>query len=60
MTTTLADSAKYADAAINQKLSPEEKIEFLRTMIRIRQFEQLSLVNYKNGKMGGFLDCEIC
>ena len=50
--TTVAEPAKYADAAINQKLSADDKIGFLRLMVRIRQFEQLSLVNYKDGKMG--------
>ena len=54
--TTLAETAtNFADAAINQNLSAEDKIGFLRLMVRIRQFEQLSLVNYKDEKMGGFL-----
>ncbi len=59
MTTTVAETASdtinFAEAAINQKLSADEKLGFLRLMIRIRQFEQISLVNYKDGKMGGFL-----
>ena len=54
MTTTVAETTKanFAEAAINEKLSDDEKIGFLRLMIRIRQFEQISLVNYKDGKMG--------
>ncbi|MGI9242369.1 MAG: pyruvate dehydrogenase (acetyl-transferring) E1 component subunit alpha [Verrucomicrobiales bacterium] len=57
MTTTVAETTKanFAEAAINQNLTDDEKIGFLRLMIRIRQFEQISLVNYKDGKMGGFL-----
>ena len=49
------DTTNFADAEINKNLSKEEKIGFLRMMIRIRQFEQISLNNYKDGKMGGFL-----
>ena len=50
---TLADS--YADAAINNQLTKEEKIGLLREMFRIRRFEQTSLKYYNLGKMGGFL-----
>ncbi|HEY1478007.1 MAG TPA: pyruvate dehydrogenase (acetyl-transferring) E1 component subunit alpha [Chthoniobacterales bacterium] len=50
---TLADS--YADAAINSRLTKEDKIRFLREMFRIRRFEQTSLKYYNLGKMGGFL-----
>ena len=56
--TTAADPStgtNFADAEINKKLSSDEKIEFLRLMHRIRQFEQISLNNYKEGKIGGFL-----
>ncbi len=45
----------YAEAPINQQLSAEEKISFLREMMRIRRFEQASLKQYQQGKMGGFL-----
>src|SRR6202140_2584206 len=44
-----------ADAAINSRLTKEEKIRFLREMFRIRRFEQTSLKYYNLGKMGGFL-----
>jgi pyruvate dehydrogenase E1 component alpha subunit len=49
---TLVDPA---DAAINSRLTKEEKIHFLREMFRIRRFEQTSLKYYNLGKMGGFL-----
>jgi pyruvate dehydrogenase E1 component alpha subunit len=49
---TLVDPA---DAAINNRLTKEEKIRFLREMFRIRRFEQTSLKYYNLGKMGGFL-----
>ncbi|MBV9106302.1 MAG: pyruvate dehydrogenase (acetyl-transferring) E1 component subunit alpha [Verrucomicrobia bacterium] len=47
--------AHPADAAINRRLTKEEKIRFLREMFRIRRFEQTSLKYYNLGKMGGFL-----
>jgi pyruvate dehydrogenase E1 component alpha subunit len=50
---TLVDPA---DAAINSRLTKEEKIRFLREMFRIRRFEQTSLKYYNLGKMGGFVD----
>jgi pyruvate dehydrogenase E1 component alpha subunit len=49
---TLVDPA---DAAINTRLTKEEKVGFLREMFRIRRFEQTSLKYYNLGKMGGFL-----
>ncbi|MCB1225806.1 MAG: pyruvate dehydrogenase (acetyl-transferring) E1 component subunit alpha [Verrucomicrobiales bacterium] len=45
----------YADAPINQALSPEDKIQLYRQMIRIRRFEEVSLQHYQAGRMGGFL-----
>ena len=45
----------HASAPINQQLSPEQKIGFLRDLTRIRRFEQASLKQYLAGKMGGFL-----
>ncbi len=54
MATTLSRS-ELASAAINQKLTTEEKIGFLRDMMRIRRFEQAALKQYQGGKMGGFL-----
>jgi pyruvate dehydrogenase E1 component alpha subunit len=54
-TETLVETSKYAEAEINKKLTPEQKIQFLRDMCRIRQFEHTSLKYYNQGKMGGFL-----
>lgn len=45
----------FAGSPINQALTPEDKIGLLRTMLRIRRFEQESLKYYQAGKMGGFL-----
>ena len=44
-----------ASAPINAKLTKDEKIGFLREMLRIRRFEQQALKQYNGGKMGGFL-----
>src|SRR3984957_14281811 len=44
-----------SDAAINSRLTKEDKIRFLREMFRIRRFGQTSLKYYNLGKMGGFL-----
>jgi len=48
-------TAKHAKAPVNASLSAEEKIGLLRTMLRIRRFEQTALKFYNAGKMGGFL-----
>src|SRR6266480_3308552 len=50
-----AHAADYAKAEINRSLSAEEKIRFLREMMRIRKFEQTALKYYNHGQMGGFL-----
>ena len=55
MATATAPSAKHADAPINQKLTPQDKLDLHRQMVRIRAFEQLSLQHYQGGKMAGFL-----
>ncbi len=52
---TATVSNPSARAEINQSLSNEEKISFLRDMFRIRRFEQISLKYYNAGMMGGFL-----
>lgn len=52
---TAIQTTSYADAEVNRELDPEQKIEFLRQMIRIRRFELASLKFYNLGKMGGFL-----
>ena len=45
----------YAAAAINQKLTKEQKLELYRTMMRIRRFEERSIRAYQAKKIGGFL-----
>jgi pyruvate dehydrogenase E1 component alpha subunit len=53
---TLIKTETPADAGINRGLAPEEKIDLLRQMIRIRRFEQAALKQYQTGgQMGGFL-----
>lgn len=52
---TAVKAKDYASAPINSKLSNDEKIALLRTMVRIRRFEQKSLSEYKKGMMGGFM-----
>ena len=53
---TLPDVDTFAEAEINRRLTPEEKIHFLRQMLRIRRFEQTALKQYQtSGQMGGFL-----
>ena len=49
------DSYKFKDHVANAELTNEDKVEFLRTMVRIRRFEEASLKYYNAGKMGGFL-----
>ncbi len=48
-------SVPYSDAPINASLSSDEKIELLRTMVRIRRFEQAALKAYNENNIGGFL-----
>lgn len=50
-----ASPADFADAEVNRSLTAEDKIGFLREMMRIRRFEQTSLKYYNMGQMGGFL-----
>ncbi len=45
----------FAKASVNGSLTSEQKLDFLRDMLRIRRFEQASLKLYQQGKMGGFL-----
>ena len=45
----------FAGSPINQALSADQKIGLLRTMLRIRRFEQAALKGFSAGKMGGFL-----
>lgn len=43
------------EAAINAQLTPEQRVELYRTMVRIRRFEERSLRAYQAKKIGGFL-----
>jgi pyruvate dehydrogenase E1 component alpha subunit len=49
------DPVDFSKAEANASLTPEQKIGFLREMLRIRRFEQVSLKYYNQGVMGGFL-----
>jgi len=55
MPKSAAISVDYAEAPVNAKLGPEEKIRLLRDLLRIRHFERTSLNVYQQGKVGGFL-----
>lgn len=48
-------TTSYSSDPVNRSLSDASKIELLRTMYRIRRFEQGALKNYQMGAMGGFL-----
>ena len=45
----------FEKAAVNASLSNEEKVDLLRTMYRIRRFEERSIRAYQQGMIGGFL-----
>lgn len=45
----------YAQDPVNARLKPDQRVDLLRTMLRIRRFEQTALKHYNAGKMGGFL-----
>jgi pyruvate dehydrogenase E1 component alpha subunit len=50
------ETKNFAEAEINRKLTPANKINLLREMFRIRRFEQAALKHYQAGThMGGFL-----
>lgn len=53
--TAKPSTVPFADAPINASLTGEQKIDLLRTMVRIRRFEQTSLKYYHDGHIGGFL-----
>jgi pyruvate dehydrogenase E1 component alpha subunit len=52
---TTVTATDFAKAAINTKLSKEQKTKLLVDMVRIRRFETESLRQFHGGKMGGFL-----
>jgi pyruvate dehydrogenase E1 component alpha subunit len=45
----------YSTADINAQLTPDQKIDIFREMVRIRRFENESLRQYQSDKMAGFL-----
>ncbi|HRE83090.1 MAG TPA: thiamine pyrophosphate-dependent enzyme [Opitutaceae bacterium] len=49
------DPNRYRTAPVNAQLTASQKLEFLRTMVRIRRFEERSLRAYLAKKIGGFL-----
>ncbi len=52
---TAVKTNDYASAQVNASLTSEDKIHYLRDMVRIRRFEQEAQRNYTQDKMGGFL-----
>jgi len=46
---------QYEKAPVNASLSPAEKTDLYRTMVRIRRFEERSIRAYQQGLIGGFL-----
>ena len=54
METAIKANASAA-APINAQLTKQEKLSFLREMLRIRRFEQKAYSSYQGGKMGGFV-----
>ena len=52
---TAVKTDDFASAPINKSLTPDDKLRFLREMLRIRRFEQEALQHYHEGRMGGFL-----
>ncbi|BCU76622.1 pyruvate dehydrogenase (acetyl-transferring) E1 component subunit alpha [Luteolibacter sp. LG18] len=57
MSTAQLDTPRldFAGSPINRDLTPDQKIDLFRQMVRIRRFEQTALKYYNAGKMGGFL-----
>ncbi|MBM3841957.1 MAG: pyruvate dehydrogenase (acetyl-transferring) E1 component subunit alpha [Verrucomicrobia bacterium] len=45
----------HAQAPVNARLTPEDRVELFRKMVRIRRFEERSLRAYQAKKIGGFL-----
>jgi pyruvate dehydrogenase E1 component alpha subunit len=50
-----AVASTHAKAPVNARLTPADKIELYRKMVRIRRFEERSLRAYQAKKIGGFL-----
>src|ERR1700712_3748714 len=52
---TAVETRDFASVAVNQALKPDDKLRYMREMLRIRRFEQGAIKAYQAGKMGGFL-----
>jgi len=52
---TEANRQDFSRVRTNAILTPDQKVGFLRAMMRIRRFEQTALKYYNQGYMGGFL-----
>lgn len=50
-----SSSNDFSKDPVNAALTPNQKIGYLREMLRIRRFEQQALKYYNQGIMGGFL-----
>ena len=51
---TSTEPSNFQNAPINANLKPEQKLEFLNTMLRIRRFEERCVKSYQQGNIGGF------
>jgi len=45
----------FSSSPVNRSLSAQDKVDFYRSMVRIRRFEHLALGQYQKSRMGGFL-----
>lgn len=50
-----SSASDFSKDPVNIALTPDQKIGYLREMLRIRRFEQQALKYYNQGIMGGFL-----
>ncbi|MBT4225015.1 MAG: pyruvate dehydrogenase (acetyl-transferring) E1 component subunit alpha [Opitutae bacterium] len=50
-----ASMREFAKSDINKTLTPEDRLQFYRDMLRIRRFEERSIRAYQQGHIGGFL-----
>ena len=53
-TAAAANAVDYAKAPVNANLSAEDKIRFLRDLLRIRRFEQTALKFYNRERWAVF------
>tara|TARA_B100001093_G_scaffold372455_1_gene357397 strand:+ start:2743 stop:3909 length:1167 start_codon:yes stop_codon:yes gene_type:complete len=49
------EALDFSKEEVNLKLEPDQKIDLLSQMVRIRRFEERSLRAYQQGHIGGFL-----